>query len=357
MMIDRRVFVKNLALLSAASVVPFNLRADVPEKPPLIMDAMGEIRIDYPMDLIDQILASGTRSVTITLTDPKILGHDGFHLLLDDIAQHDRYFNSHADHFVKASSIADLDKARKENKMAIFYLIQNSSPIENYADRVDLLYQLGLRSVQMTYNHQNLAGSGCMERRDSGLSKWGLELIEKLNNRRMLVDLSHAGMKTMSESIEASKSPVIISHSCCQALYNHPRNTTDDNLKLLADHGGVFGVTQMRVFMTLEKKNNLGVYFDHIDHAVKVAGIDHVCIGSDRDHRVVPDSEEEIKQLIKEEGPNFRAEDWPLYLEKLNGPRRMEVIWDGLAKKGYTQSQLDKIMGQNLYRIYKEVLG
>ena len=354
----RREFLSNLALLSAATILPFQLKAkSLADKPSLIMDAMGEIRIDYPMELIDQILASGTNSVTITLTDPKILGHDGFHLLLDDIAQHDKYFNSHPEKFIKALSVNDLERARKEKKLAIYYLIQNSSPIESYPDRVDHLYQLGLRSVQITYNHQNLAGSGCMERRDSGLSKWGLELIDKLNSRRMLIDLSHAGMKTMSESIEASKTPVIISHSCCQGLYNHPRNTTDENLNLLASRGGVIGITQMRVFMTTEKKNNLAVYFDHIDHAVKVAGIDHVCIGSDRDHRVIPDTEEEVKQLIKEEGPNFKPEDWPLYLEKLNGPKRMEVIWDGLAKKGFTQSQIDKIMGQNLLRVYKDVIG
>lgn len=357
-MITRREFTRQLAALSALPLLPTDVFAMPPAvRPSLIMDAMGEIRPEYPMALIDEILSSGTNSVTITLTDPKILGHEGFHQLLDDIALHDHYFESHADHFVKATSIADLERARREKKLAIFYLIQNASPIEAHPERVDMLYQLGLRSVQMTYNHQNLAGSGCMERRDSGLSTWGLQLIDKLNAKRMIIDLSHAGMTTMAETISASKAPVIISHSCCKTLYNHPRNTTDENLRLLADHGGVIGLTQIRVFMTKETKNNLDVYFNHIDHAVKVAGIDHVAIGSDRDHRIIPDSEEEVKQLIKEEGPNFHPEDWPLYLEKLNGPKRMEVIWDGLAKRGYTQAQLDKVMGQNVYRLYREVLG
>jgi membrane dipeptidase len=109
--------------------------------------------------------------------------------------------------------------------------------------------------------------------------------------------------------------------------------------------------------MTTEKTNNLEVYFRHIDHAVKVAGIDHVAIGSDRDHRVIPTTEEEIKQLIKEEGANFIPDDWPLYLEKLNGPRRMEIIWDGLIKRGYKAADAEKVMGLNLYRLYRDVIG
>jgi membrane dipeptidase len=109
--------------------------------------------------------------------------------------------------------------------------------------------------------------------------------------------------------------------------------------------------------MTKEKTNNLEVYFDHIDHAVKTAGIDHVAIGSDRDHRVIPNTEEEIKILLAEEGAQFKPADWPLYLEKLNGPRRMDVVRDNLVKRKYTQSQIDKIMGGNLYRLYKEVVG
>ena len=92
-------------------------------------------------------------------------------------------------------------------------------------------------------------------------------------------------------------------------------------------------------------------------HAINVAGEDHVCIGSDRDHRVVEMTDKYIAELKAEEGPNFHEEDWPLYMEELNGPRRMETIWDSLKKRQLSESVIEKVMGLNVYRIYKEVIG
>ncbi len=353
----RRDFIKKAAVATAGMTILPNLIYAQQAPSGFVFDAMGEIRTIYKMELIDQILASGTRAIAITLTDPKLYGHESFDVLLEDLAAYDKYFYDHPSHFIKATRLADIDRAIKEKKLAVFYLIQSSEPIEKDLKRLDVLYNLGLRSVQMTYNARNYVGDGCYERTDAGLSNFGMELVDRLNAKNMLIDLSHAGMKTMAETITASKKPVIISHSTCRALNPHLRNTTDENLKLLADHGGVIGMCQIRTFMTKEKTNNLEVYFDHIDHAVKTAGIDHVAIGSDRDHRVIPDTEEEIKILLEEEGAQFKPADWPLYLEKLNGPHRMNVVRENLAKRKYTQSQIDKIMGGNLYRLYSEVIG
>lgn len=353
---NRRNFLKNTTLASLASTLQLSARAQSP-RPSFAFDAMGELRTLYTPDLIKQILASGTRAIAITLSDPKILGHAGYEDTLEEIKKHDAYFSQHPDLFIKATKLSDIDRAKKENKLAVFYLIQNASPIDQDFDKLSHLYDLGLRSIQLTYNHRNFVGDGCKERTDAGLSLFGLELIERMNAKNMLVDLSHAGMTTMKEAITASKKPVVISHTCCKALYDNVRNTTDENLKLLADRGGVVGICQIRVFMTTDKKSTVDVYFRHIDHAVKTAGIDHVAIGSDRDHRVIPTTEEEVKQLLKEEGPNFNPDDWPLFLEALNGPRRMETIWDGLLKRRYKSSEAEKILGQNLYRVYKEVLG
>lgn len=354
---ERRDFIKQAAFATAGLAVLPNFLYAQNAPSGFVFDAMGEIRTIYTMELMDQVLASGTRAIAITLTDPKYYGHEAYDILLKDLAAYDKYFYDHPTHFIKATRLSDIDRAIKEKKLAVFYLIQSSEPIEKDFDRLDVLYNLGLRSVQMTYNSRNYVGDGCYERTDAGLSNFGIELVDRLNTKNMLIDLSHAGMKTMADTINASKKPVIISHSTCKALFPHLRNTTDENLKLLADHGGVIGMCQMRTFMTKEKTNNLEVYFDHIDHAVKTAGIDHVAIGSDRDHRVIPDTEEEIKILLEEEGAQFKPTDWPLYLEKLNGPRRMDVIRENLVKRKYTQAQIDKIMGGNLYRLYQEVIG
>lgn len=331
--------------------------AGQPPEIPVIFDALGEIRTIYTMDLVDQILASGTRAISITLTDPKVPSETAFDLMMKDLAEYNLYFKEHQSHYRVARSVADVEIARRENKLAVFYNIQNSTPVERQLDKVALLKKLGLTAIQLTYNDQNYAGTGCLAGDDTGLTPFGGELIEQMADDRVLVDLSHAGMKTMAGAIAASPRPVIISHTACKALRSHPRNTTDENIRALADRGGVMGMAQMRTFMTDAKMDNLDVYFDHILHAVKVAGVDHVGIGSDRDHRVIPNTEEEVANLLREEGAQFQPSDWPLYLEKLNGPRRMEVVREGLRKRKLSQSAIDKIMGMNIYRIYQNVIG
>jgi membrane dipeptidase len=113
----------------------------------------------------------------------------------------------------------------------------------------------------------------------------------------------------------------------------------------------------MRPFMTRQVENAVHVYYEHIEHAVNVAGADHVAIGSDRDHRRLSMSEDYLAELKAEEGSNFDPAEWPLYFEELNGPRRMETIWEGLALRGMASSDLEKIFGRNLRRLYAEVVG
>ncbi len=161
----------------------------------------------------------------------------------------------------------------------------------------------------------------------------------------------------MADTIAASKVPVIVSHTACMAVHSNVRNTTDANLRLLADRGGVAGICQMRPFLTTRRDDALPEYFRHIAHALNVMGADHVAIGSDRDHRVVEMTDAYIAELKAEEGANFNEADWPLFINELNGPRRMEVVWDGVRKLGYPEATVEKIMGTNLRRIYQDVIG
>jgi membrane dipeptidase len=178
-----------------------------------------------------------------------------------------------------------------------------------------------------------------------------------MNTRRMLVDLSHANAQTMAETIDASKAPVIISHTACMAVHENRRNTPDDVLRKLAQKGGVVGICQMRPFLTTKKSENLDAYFDHVMHAIKVAGIEHVAIGSDRDHRVITLSPEYIAELKREEGAQVTDNELPYFINELNGPRRMEVVRTGLAKRGLSARDVDRVMGANVRRLYRDVIG
>lgn len=323
----------------------------------LVLDALGEIRLTHPMDLIGEILDSGTNAIGVTLCDPKTYGETAFDEAIRAVLAYDHHIEAHPERLMKATTIADAERAAQDGRLGIYYQFQNAAPLQRDLDRVDLFYKLGVRNIQLTYNYQNYVGSGCRERDNRGVSAFGAELIERMNAVGMLVDTSHASMATMADAIKLSKQPIIISHTCCESVHHHVRNTTDENLKLLADHGGVVGICQIRVFLTAKTSDNLDAYFKHIDHAINVAGIDHVCIGSDRDHRVIQDDPEEIRILQEEEGAQFQPDQWPLYIHELNGPRRMEVVLDGLSKRGYKGDALEKLAGKNLYRLYAEVIG
>ena len=365
----RRTFLKTAAAsalaapLTAESVpAPAATTPDseggMPNPRALVMDAMGELRSIYEPPLVRQMLASGTDSITVTLCDPKPVGAEGLELAVDGLMDYDRYLAKYPELFVKATSVAHVDEARRSGRMAVFYLYQNSMQFDDDLDRVEMFYRLGLTSCQITYNERNLAGVGCRaEGDDGGLTDFGRELIDRMNALGMLVDLSHANMPTMADSIEHSRMPVIISHTACDAVHPHVRNTTDENLRTLADRGGVVGVAQLRPFLTYKKQDNLHAYFDHIDHAVRVAGIEHVAIGSDRDHRVIEMTPEYEAELRAEEGSQVTSSELPYYIDELNGPGRMTVVWDGLVSRGYSEDDVERIMGLNLYRLYRDVIG
>jgi membrane dipeptidase len=345
-----------IAMASAAMAVPAS-RALAARDAPVVFDALGEMRTVYTPALLDQILASGTRAIAVTVTDPKVEVAKSLAQTNADLDAYDRYYDAHPGHFIRAMRAADVDRAAAERKIAVFYNLQNSTPVEADLDQIATLRRRGVTSIQITYNDTNRSGSGCFVDNDPGLTAFGRELIARLEAERVLLDLSHAGMTTMAGAIAAAKRPAIISHTACKALWDHRRNTTDANMRAVADKGGLVGVTQIRTFLTDQRTDNARFYFDHIDHAVKVAGVDHVCIGSDRDHRVIPDTEEELKVLLQEEGSQIKPADWPLYLEGMNGPHRMTVVRDELKKRRYSQAQIDKLMGNNVRRLYREVVG
>jgi membrane dipeptidase len=356
---DRRTFIKHS--LAAAGALGLGAGSSTAlaasTNSVLVFDAMGEIREVYGPDLLQEMIDSGINAITKTMCDPKTFELEAMEVAMDGIRSFDAWIAANPRQVLKATSVADLDRAQRENRIAVFYLVQNSTPFGKDLDRVDTFHSLGLRSVQITYNYQNWAGAGCKERTNSGLSEFGLQLVEKLNDTNMLVDCSHANMQTMADTIRASRTPIIVSHTGCAAVHANERNTTDENLRLLADHGGVAGIDQIRTHISPLREGAVEHYYDHIQHAINVCGIDHVGIGSDRDHRYIDLTPEYIAELKAEQGANLNEADLPWFMVELNGPRRMETIWDGLKGRGLSDGEVEKIMGANVRRVYEETIG
>lgn len=366
---NRRRFVRTAAALPLASTFAgATLRTDsvTGARPPfrqrpMAIDGLGEIRLEYPMSLVDEIIASGMRCCVVTVGNPGLYGEEALPDVEREVAAYEAHIRAHADRLLAVRTVADIDEAVRTGRLGLVYYPQNATPLARDVDRVDTLRDLGVRILQLTYNHRNLLGDGGSERSDAGLSEFGREVVARLNDRGILVDVSHSGDATTLDAIRTSAEPVAITHAGCKAVFDHPRNKTDAALRALADGGGVIGIVQLNPYLGPRERNTMEDYLRHIRHAVDVCGIEHVGIGSDREHRTVPDTAEERQKLVDElarlypdpaAAPPVR---WPYFLSELNHPRRMETIHDALRGGGFTAREADAILGGNWYRLFGEV--
>jgi membrane dipeptidase len=351
-MFDRRDF---LTTALGALILPQE-RTHAP-----IIDGLGEIHATYDDALLDEIRASGLRGCVVTVGNPALQGADAFDDMRKEIAEFDQLIAARPARLSKAVNAADLDRAAAQQTIGLVYYTQNATPLEDKVERLRALYDLGVRIVQLTYNTRNLLGDGCLERTNAGLSKFGLEVVARMNELRMLVDVSHSGAATTLDAIRHSRAPVAITHAGCQAVYQHPRNKSDAALRALARKGGVVGIYQINPYLGPKERNTLDDFLRHLEHALNVCGLDHVAIGSDREHRTIPDTPAEKQKLIDElsrlrpvTAATFR---WPFFISELNHPRRMETIAAALTKRGHKAAAIDKLLGGNWYRLLRDVLG
>lgn len=328
---------------------------------PMVIDGLGEIHLDYPAALLDEMLAAGMRGCVITLGNPALQGFTARESMATELDAYDAHIRANPERLLKVLRVSDLDAAAAHRRIGLVYYLQNSTPLGDDLASLDDLHTRGVRIIQLTYNSRNLAGDGCMERTNSGLSRFGIDLVAALNDKRILVDLSHCGEATTREGIVHSRAPVAITHAGCTAVFDHPRNKGDHLLRALADKGGVIGIYQINPYLGAKERNTLDDYLAHVQHAVNVAGEDHVGVGSDREHRTIPDTPEEKQKLIDElsrlRPTNAATFRWPFFVAELNHPRRMETIAAALARRRYTPRQVDKILGGNWHRLLNDTIG
>jgi membrane dipeptidase len=179
-----------------------------------------------------------------------------------------------------ARSVQDIRDAKLAGKTAIIPGFQNSHAFEDRIEYVGLFKELGVGISQLTYNTQNLIGTGCYER-DGGLSGFGREIVAEMNRVGMLVDLSHVGSNTSHEAILASTKPVCYSHCLPSGLKEHPRNKSDEELRFIVDRGGFVGVTMFSPFLKKGPNSTVHDYVEAIQYVINVVGEDAVGIGTD----------------------------------------------------------------------------
>lgn len=258
----------------------------------------------------------------------------------------------------------DIARARKDGTLGLILGFQDTEMLERDLSRLDTFRQLGVLIVQLTYNIRNLIGDGCLEPGDAGLSEFGREAVARMNALGMAIDLSHCGTRTTATGIAASTKPPLITHSGCREIYRHPRSKEDRELKAMADKGGVLGIYLMPFLGGADgpgKASTGDAVIRHIEHALKVCGEDHVGIGSDMSVSPIEESPEYQKAERafaagrKSRGIQAPDEDRPLYIPDLNQPRRLELIAMRLAAKGHPARVIEKVIGGNFHRAFKDI--
>jgi membrane dipeptidase len=332
----------------------------------LVIDMLGPLSIS---DAVTRVWQAGVPRLTdAQLAELKASGIGVFHQAIG-IGGHTAYEDALAymasynglvarmsDHFARIDFAADIERTQRAGKIGVIMGLQNAEHFRTPAD-VAKFHGLGLRCAQLTYNAQNRIGAGGTERADAGVSDFGVEIIRRMNETGMLVDVSHCGDRTTLDAIELSAKPIAITHSNCRALLPHPRLKTDEAIRKLAARGGVMGITGVRMFVRDREPTTIEHLVDHVDHVVELVGIEHVGIGSDADLHGYDDLPREQQRQLKalyKASYGFRDR---IDIEGFDHPRKVFDLTEALIRRGYTDAHIRAILGGNFRRLLAEVWG
>ena len=244
--------------------------------------------------------------------------------------------------------------ARDLEKLAVSFNFQGIDSLESNLDMVEIYYQLGIRHMLLAYNTQNIAGTGCQVKDDTGLSHFGRSLVGEMNRVGMIVDASHTGYRTTMDIFEHSSAPVIFSHSNPYTLRPHGRNIKDDQIQACAQSGGVIGVVGFDDLLP-GGKPTVEAMIQAVDYLVEKAGPDHVGIGLDWVYcpELFRDIQKAGRDIYPSSGNNPDGE----YQTEAEGvpPEALSLFTQGLMDKGYCEADIRKILGENWLRVAREV--
>ncbi len=302
---------------------------------------------NFSEKIFRQMRAGGLSAVHVT-----ICYHEMFRETVANIERWNRWFERFPDLIFKGLSGDDVRRAAKEGRTAIFFGLQNCSPMEDDIGLVEVLHTLGVRFMQLTYNNQSLLATGCYEAADGGLTRMGRQVVAEMNRVGLVVDMSHSGERSTLEAIEHSSRPIAITHANPKAWHPGLRNKSDDVLKALAASGGMLGFSLYPHHLKGGAACTLADFCEMVARTADLMGIDHIGIGSDlcQDQ---PDSVVEwmrvgrwTKEVDYGEGSKDNAgfPPQPAWFKDNLGHQNIAA---GLARQGFQPGEVAKIMGGN----------
>jgi len=254
----------------------------------------------------------------------------------------------------------DFRRAKEAGKLGILFHFQNSLPLEQSVELVDVYHALGVRVIQLTYNARNFVGDGCLEPNDAGLSAFGARLIKAMNRAGIAVDCSHTGIRTTLDAMDLSERPVVFSHNLAKGVCESPRNLSDEQIRRAAETGGVIGINGFPPFVAKKTRPTLDDLLKHVDYIAELAGIDHVGLGIDFeyiDESMQAASQAHYDYFVKT--GQWDPKDYPpppyYYPQGLEDPRSFPNLTKALLERGYNEAECKKVLGGNFMRVYSQI--
>lgn len=258
----------------------------------------------------------------------------------------------------------DIEEAKAKGELGIIYAFQGTEPLEDSLDLVDTYKALGVGTIQLAYNTRNRFCDGSEEEGNAGLSRLGRKLIKRMNDARVIVDVSHCGVRTSLEAVDASERTVIFSHANVKAVHDIARNISDEQIKAVAGNGGSIGVLSYPPFVKAGRNPTVDDMILHVDHIVQLVGIDHCHVAMDYFHYQTPFATTEVQVALHKEmvasgkwDPVQYTDPPYIYPEGVETPDKLGNLTAALVKRGYKEADIRKILGLNLVRIYRDVWG
>jgi len=287
-----------------------------------------------------------------------IVYHEDFDELETVIKNWKNHFSNNSDLIFHGKSYKDIEKAKSENKTAVFFGFQNCSPIEDDINLVEKVYDLGCRFMQLTYNNQSLLATGCYENTDSGVTNFGREVIKEMNRLGLVIDMSHSAEKSTIDAIEISEKPIAITHANPSFWHAAKRNKSNKLLKILSDSKGMLGLSLYAHHLKEGTNCTLESFCEMAAKTAEIIGVEKIGIGSDlclnQPDTIVEWMRNGTWSKDKKFGegsknkPGFpKQPDWFL---DARGFSNLEI---GLNKVGFSESEVNGILGNNWYNFYK----
>ncbi len=364
-MLTAPIILKGSFPLFAGSDKTYSARAIELMQQATVIDMLGLLSLNFP--LMDKWVANPELFTAADFDRYKRSGIHVFHIAVGtggpDVWQSTNDFvngwNSFLagtdSFFMRIDSPGDLDRVKTSGKVGVLIGVQNAEHFKTLDD-VDRFYKMGQRVSQLTYNARNMIGNGSTERRDEGLSDYGVAVVERMNKVGMAIDVSHCGDRTSLDAFEVSRKPVLVTHSNVRALNpGHPRCKPDEVIKKVGETGSVMGITGVRMFVKGSEPTTVEDFLNHFDYVAKLIGPDHLGVGSDIDLDGYDDMPpEEAKRLRGSYKGSYGFRD-KIDIEGIDHPQRMFDLTEGLIRRKYTNDQILGILGGNFKRVLKQI--